>query len=112
MGADMAARIYTEAQRKSAALKSKRWRQQHPEKLRSYTDLARERRQQNPNQREQERERNLFRRYGINAATYDQMFKEQEGRCYLCFDCNTLIGLAHENPLVLEKAASMLRSER
>ena len=77
----------------------------------------------------------LVKNYGIDAETYEQMFKDQEGKCaicdtpheelnrglfvdhchssgkvrgLLCQFCNTLLGMAQDNKSILQKASKYL----
>lgn len=86
-----------------------------------------------------QRARNLQKSYGISVDEWDAMFAKQSGRCavcsvhqsetrrrfdvdhnhgteqvrsLLCEDCNKLIGLSHEDPLVLRQAAEYLERHR
>lgn len=84
---------------------------------------------------ERERDGHLRRTFGITLADEREMLANQQGRCVVCrepigddprnrhvehrhephlvrgiacFYCNTLIGLAHENPSILRAAADYL----
>jgi len=74
----------------------------------------------------------LKRRYGISQEEYDKMYEDQNHRCgicgkeskkslhvdhnhdtgkvrkLLCSNCNTMIGLAKENPYILQSAMNYL----
>lgn len=56
----------------------KKWFEEHPEQVREY------RRRSWEKHHSREWERQLKKRYGIDAATYEKMFNEQQGLCGLC----------------------------
>jgi hypothetical protein len=88
--------------------------------------------------REAHEQRRRLRRYGIDQDRYDQMLAEQNGRCpgcgtedpgvkgwcidhchttgrvraLLCMRCNTMLGLADEDPAILRALADLAEQLR
>jgi len=65
--------------RERARLNTIAWRKANPEKVKEMTT------------RNNSKNRNfeLIRKYGIDSATYETMFTEQNGVCYLCYNPET-----------------------
>jgi hypothetical protein len=86
--------------------------------------------------KKQARHNTLIRNYGIGLKEYEQLFKEQNGRCkicdisqellnkplcvdhchstgiirgLLCSKCNTAIGFLQDNSLIIDKASAYVR---
>jgi len=105
----------------------KNWREQFPEK--------RALQAQREGKKDYSKNKHLRATYGISLDDYNEMFRLQEGKCYLCGKhqsevkralsvdhchktgkirkllcqpCNTLLGMSGDNPAVLQKAINYL----
>ena len=108
---------------------ARKYRERHPEKAREY--------QEKYKRDGRTAEARLMSRYGLGLEEFNSMLGRQGGTCAVCglpfgekrmyvdhchvsdrvrgivhMECNTLMGLAHDNPTLLEQAAAYLRRHR
>ena len=60
--------------------RTKRWRDENPERYREYQERWRA----SGKKKEADRRSYLRRKYGISVEQYDELFETQEGRCAIC----------------------------
>lgn len=121
-------RRYQESHRKELAEASRRYREKHPEEAK-----ASSRKHYAANKEKfaaRHRTWVLRKKYGMSEKEYLEMIESQEGRCavcgveanlvidhnhttnevreLLCNQCNAMLGMSHDNPITLRKAADYL----
>ena len=79
-----------EEKRKASAQRSREWRARNPERRKVIAALSLAKAMSKPGWRKAEWDRTLRKQYGINGATYDRMMQEQDGKCYLCGQPETM----------------------
>jgi hypothetical protein len=109
--------------------RDREYREKHREKIREYT------RRSHVKHRDDRRGQNLWCKYGLTLAKYDEMVVAQAGRCaicgrggerlhvdhshstgtvrgLLCHQCNKALGLLQDNSSLLREAARYLEKEQ
>jgi hypothetical protein len=86
-------------------LNRRNWYQKHKEKVRETERLRNAERQKDPSYRKRRRNYHLKKKYNIDEIKYEEMFKEQHGKCALClktpFDSKKLhVDHCHETGIV------------
>lgn len=124
--------------RAQASVRYREWREANPERAREADRRSYERNAERV--RQQKLDEHLRRKYGLERADFDRMVAEQNNRCricqrepggnghharlhvdhdhvtsrvrgLLCGNCNTMIGLAGDDPKILLAAAEYLTRE-